>query len=64
MVKIFSDALAVPCLNSNYHEIFEEYDVRHVMLYSADDVNINLSQDSRYDELYNDGVFTIYRKVK
>lgn len=60
---IFTDALAVPGLNSNYQEIFEKYDVRHVMLYNADDVNINLHQDARYNELYNDGIFTIYKRV-
>jgi len=60
---IFTDALAVPGLNSKYQEIFEKYDVKHVMLYSNDDVNINLHQDSRYQEIYNDGKFTIYKRV-
>ena len=61
---IFSDALAVPGLNSNYQEIFEKYDVRHVMLYSHDDVNTKLSQDARYSEIYSDGIFTIYKRVE
>ena len=61
---IFSDALNVPVLNSNYQEIFEKYDVRHVMLYSNDDVNINLHQDDKYSEIYNDGTFTIYKRVE
>ena len=61
---IFSDALSVPGLNSNYHEIFEKYDVRHVMLYSNDDVNTKIQQDNRYDEIYNDGIFTIYRRTE
>ena len=60
---IFSDALRVPGLNSNYNEIFEKYDVRHVMLYSGDDVNIKLHQDVRYSEIYNDGKFTIYKRI-
>ena len=61
---IFSDALAVPGLNSNYQEIFEKYDVRHVMLYSRDDVNVKLNQDNRYNEIYSDGTFTIYKRVE
>ena len=61
---IFSDALAIPGLNSNYQEIFEKYDVRHVMLYSGDDVNVKLHQDSRYSEIYSDGSFTIYKRVE
>ncbi|MBR2289874.1 MAG: hypothetical protein IJ867_04575 [Clostridia bacterium] len=61
---IFTDALAVPSLNSNYQEIFDRYDVRHVILYSNDDVNHNLHQDAGYQELYNDGSFTIYKRVE
>ena len=61
---IFSDALNIPGLNANYQEIFDKYDVRHVMLYSNDDVNVNLRDDNRYDEIYNDGIFTIYRRTE
>ena len=59
---IFSDALEVPGLNSNYNDIFEKYDVRHVMLYSGDDVNIKLHQDIRYTEIYSDNSFIIYKR--
>ena len=61
---IFKDALAVPGLNSNYNEIFERYDVRHIILYSGDDVNIKIHQDVRYKEIYDDGSFTIYKRVE
>ena len=61
---IFKDALAVPGLNSNYNEIFEKYDVRTIILYSNDDVNIKIGQDVRYKELYDDGSFTIYKRVE
>ena len=60
---IFTDALSVPGFNSNYQEVFDKYDVRHVMLYSADDVNMKLHQDENYEQLYNDGYFTIYKRV-
>jgi hypothetical protein len=60
---IFSDALKVPGLNSNYEGIFEKYDVRYVMLYSNDDVNVKISNDSNYDLLYNDGCFVIYKRL-
>ena len=60
---IFTDALAIPALNSNYQEIFDKYDVKHIMLYSGDDVNTKLQEDDKYSELYNDGVFTIYKRV-
>ena len=61
---IFSDALNVPGLNSNYQGIFEKYGVSFVMLYSRDDVNTKLSQDSRYEEIYNDRLFTIYHRLE
>lgn len=60
---IFTDALAVPGLNSNYQEIFKKYDVRHVMLYKNDDVNVKLRQDNNYEEIYSDEHFIIYKKV-
>jgi len=60
---IFTDALAIPSLNSNYEEIFEKYNVRYVMLYANDDVNTNIASDSNYQSLYNDNSFVIYKRV-
>ena len=61
---IFTDALAVPNLNSNYEGIFEKYDVRYVMLYNSDDVNSNLKKDDNYSEIYNDNSFVIYKRLE
>lgn len=60
---IFIEALTVPGLNSNYEEIFEKYDVRHVILYSGTEVNNNLQNDENYHLLYNDGNFNIYKRL-
>ena len=60
---IFSDALAIPALNSNYQGIFEKYHVNYVMLYSGDDVNVKLHQDAGYNQIYNDNAFTIYKRI-
>jgi hypothetical protein len=60
---IFSDALQVPRLNSDYEGIFEKYDVRYVMLYSNDDVNVKIGSDENYKQLYNDGYFVIYQRL-
>ena len=60
---IFSDALSVPRLNSNYETIFEKYDVRYVMLESDSNVNNNLQDDVDYDLLYDDGSFAIYKRL-
>ena len=60
---IFSDALDVPGLNSDYENIFEKYDVRYVMLYCSSSVNNNLHNDSNYELLYDDGSFAIYKRL-
>lgn len=60
---IFSDALAVPRLNSNYEEIFKKYGVNHVILYKNDDVITNIKSDSNYKEIYSDGSFVIYKRL-
>ena len=60
---IFSDALSVPGLNSDYENIFEKYDVRYVMLESDSNVNNNLKDDVNYDLLYDDGSFAIYKRL-
>ena len=60
---IFTDALSIPGLNSNYEEIFEKYNVRYVMLYAGDDVNVKLEADSNYNMLYNDNSFKVYKRL-
>ena len=60
---IFSDALSVPNLNSDYEGIFKKYGVRYVMLYCYDSVNVKIEKDSNYILLYNDGNFRIYQRL-
>ncbi len=60
---IFTDALAVPRLNSDYENIFKKYGVRHVMLYANDDVNEKIKKDANYSVIYGDGKFTIYKRL-
>jgi hypothetical protein len=60
---IFSDAISVPGLNSDYEKIFEKYDVRYVMLYANDDVNVKIGEDDNYSLLYNDNIFVIYQRL-
>ena len=61
---IFSDALSVTGANNNYQDIFEKYDVRHVMIYNSTNLNIMLKNDSDYELLYDDGDFCIYKYLK
>jgi len=40
ILDIFTDALAIPSLNSNYEEIFEKYNFTHILLYDDEIINI------------------------
>lgn len=60
---IFSDALSVPSLNSGYEKVFEKYDVRYVMLDCGSGVVSNLKDDKNYEQLYNDGDFTVFKRL-
>ncbi|MCI8310224.1 MAG: hypothetical protein HFJ45_08755 [Clostridia bacterium] len=60
---IFTDALSIPGLNSNYEDIFKKYNVRYVMLYAGDDVNVKIGSDLNYNLLYNDNSFVIYQRL-
>ena len=61
---IFTDAISIPKLNSDYNGIFKKYDVRHVMLYNGDDVNSKIKSDSKYSEIYKDDSFVIYKRLE
>lgn len=60
---IFSDALEIPGLKANYEYIFEKYGVKHIILYASDDVNEKLKLDSKYELIYNDDKFVIYKRL-
>lgn len=61
---IFSDALNIPSLSVDYEEMFEEYDVTHVILYSNAKLAMILEDDSNYKELYDKGNFKIFERLE
>ena len=60
---IFTDALNIPGLNSDYEELFDKYDVRYIMLYKDSGLNTNLLNDDDYELLYDDSNFVIYKRL-
>ena len=61
---IFSDALNIPSLSVDYEEMFEEYDITHVILYSNAKLAMILEDDSNYKELYDKGNFKIFERLE
>ena len=60
---IFTDFLDISSLAANYENEFENYDVTHVITYSNSKLNSLIAKDSNYEELYDDGRFTIYERL-
>ena len=60
MEEIF---LHISSLAANYENEFENYDVTHVITYSNSKLNSLIAKDSNYEELYDDGRFTIYERL-
>jgi len=60
--EIFNDFIDTTYLNLFYEDIFEKYDITHVILYKNSKMNLMISNtnDGKYDCLYEDDYFTIY----
>lgn len=59
---IFMDFIDASNLNVFYEDIFEKYDITHVILYKKSKINLMIcnTNDGRYDCLYEDKYFTLY----
>ena len=59
---IFSDYINTSNISKYYEDTFEKYDITHVILYKNSKLNMLLSRDDRYLELYSDKKFVIYER--
>lgn len=50
-------------VGTNYKEIFEKYDIDYALVYKDSTIDICLSFDSDYKEVYNDEKFVIYVEI-
>lgn len=63
---IFSDFINSSNIGTYYGDIFEKYDITHVILYKNSKINmlITKADSEKFEELYSDDNFVIYEVVK
>ena len=62
---IFSDFVNISGISKFYEDIFEKYDITHVISYKKSKMNmiITKTNDKNYKELYSDDNFVIYERL-
>ena len=62
---IFSDFIDVSAISKYYEDVFEKYDITHVITYKNSKMNmiIEKSNDENYEEMYGDDNFVIYKRL-
>ena len=63
---IFSDFIDMSSIGNFYGDIFEKYDMTHVITYKNSKINmiITKTEFEKYKELYQDDYFVIYEIIK
>ena len=59
---IFSDYINVSNISTYYENKFEKYDITHVLIRKNSKLNMFISRDDNYDELYSDDNFVLYER--
>lgn len=59
---IFTDYINTSNISKYYEDTFEKYDITHVITYKNSKLNMLLSKDDKYLELYSDKKFVIYER--
>ena len=60
---IFSDYINVSNISTYYEDKMEEYDITHVITGKKTKLNMFLSRDENYKELYSDNSFVVYERL-
>ena len=60
---IFSDYINVSNISTYYEDIMEKYDITHVITGKKTKLNMFLSRDDNYKELYSDDSFVVYERL-
>ncbi len=61
---IFSDFIKVSSLSVHYKTIFDKYDITHLIIPNNSKMNLFISKDDNYKELYKDKKFVVYERLK
>ena len=61
---IFMDFINVSGISTFYEDVFEKYDITHVITYKSSKMNmiIKKTNDPNYKQIYEDNYFTIYER--
>lgn len=60
---IFSDFMNISSISTYYENKMEEYDITHVIIGKKAKLNMFLSRDDNYKQLYSDDNFVIYERL-
>lgn len=60
---IFSDYINTSNIGAYYESKFEKYEITHVILGKKSKLNMFISKDKNYEELYSDDNFVIYSRL-
>lgn len=61
---IFTDYINISNISTYYETKFEEYDITHVIIKKGAKLNMFLSRDDKYKQLYSDKNFVIYERTE
>lgn len=61
---IFSDYINVSNISTYYENKMEQYDITHVIIGKKTKLNMFLSRDNKYKELYSDDNFVVYERLE
>ena len=60
--SVLSDWLLVEDGSSDYQEIFEKYQISHILVENSSKLNRSLSEDNQYQVIYQDNLYVLYEK--
>lgn len=60
---IFSDAVQVASVSRYYEDVFDKYEITHLLIPNNTKMNMFISRDENYKELYKDNNFAIYERL-
>ncbi len=60
---IFTDFLNVSSLSIYYEDIFEKYDITHLVIPASAKMGIFIKKDENYNKIYSDDNFVIYERL-
>lgn len=61
--EIFDDYMNISNISTYYETKFEEYKITHAIVYKSSKLNMLLSRDENYKEIYGDKSFIVYERL-